>query len=435
MPGLRPYLFCADDFTGASDTLGTLARGGLAVRLYLDAAEALRDSAHLTLDAIGIATATRSLPPEAIQAELAHLADALARMQPRLLHYKVCSTFDSSPTVGSIGAAARSLGERLGLTRLAVVGGQPSLGRYCHYGNLFARAADGAVYRIDRHPVMGRHPVTPMAEADLRLHLAAQGLPQPQLVERGLYRAGAAALAERLEALWGDGRQPVLFDVGEQDDLAAVGGALAAVAERAPLLCVGPSSVAEALLAAGALRASRPASGGGAAVVARDGRPCFVLSGSRSAVTERQIEAAGGFARLPIEPGELVHDTRRRCGEIAARCAELLAEGRSVLAHLLPGAEHGLSNVKLAAATATIAAEVARSGLAGTLVVAGGDTSSMAVRALGLTSISFQADLDPGAPLCLAHAADPQLDGLPLVLKGGQMGREDLFRRLGQGRI
>lgn len=45
------------------------------------------------------------------------------------------------------------------------------------FGNLFAAGgiASGAeVYRLDRHPVMNRHPVTPMGESDLVRHLALQ---------------------------------------------------------------------------------------------------------------------------------------------------------------------------------------------------------------------------------------------------------------------
>ena len=51
----------------------------------------------------------------------------------------------------------------------AIVGGQPDLERYCLFGNLFAAAGSGAeVHRIDRHPTMSRHPVTPMGEAEHR---------------------------------------------------------------------------------------------------------------------------------------------------------------------------------------------------------------------------------------------------------------------------
>ena len=46
--------------------------------------------------------------------------------------------------------------------------GAPQLKRYTAFGHLFA-GYQGQTYRIDRHPVMSRHPVTPMDEADLTL--------------------------------------------------------------------------------------------------------------------------------------------------------------------------------------------------------------------------------------------------------------------------
>ncbi|MBV5333578.1 four-carbon acid sugar kinase family protein, partial [bacterium] len=48
--------------------------------------------------------------------------------------------------------------------------GAPFLRRYVAFGNLFARAGD-ITYRLDRHPTMSNHPITPMTEGDLRLHL------------------------------------------------------------------------------------------------------------------------------------------------------------------------------------------------------------------------------------------------------------------------
>ena len=102
-----------------------------------------------------------------------HLTPALAwlkTLEAAFCHYKVCSTFDSSPTIGSIGRAIE-IGQRLfAQANVPLVVGAPQLKRYTAFGNLFA-AYQGEIYRIDRHPVMARHPVTPMNEADLRLHL------------------------------------------------------------------------------------------------------------------------------------------------------------------------------------------------------------------------------------------------------------------------
>ena len=67
-------------------------------------------------------------------------------------------------------------------------------------------------------------------------------------------------------------------------------------------------------------------------------------------------------------------------------------------------------------------------------LVAGGDTSSHAVRQLGIHALTFRALMTPGAPLCSAHSDDPAIDGLELVLKGGQVGPEDFFAMVQRGR-
>jgi len=422
-PGL---VFCGDDFTGASDTLATLARAGWRTRLYLDAEDALADPASRALDAVGVATALRSLAPGPMAAELDRQARALAAFGAPVFHYKVCSTFDSSPTIGNIATAVATVRAAVpAIGWLAIVGGQPSLRRYCLFGNLFAAAGDGAVHRIDRHPVMGHHPVTPMTEADLRLHLAAQGLEGVALIDRRHYADGVAALAELVHGLRAEGRDAVLFDAGEQADLPVVGAMLRD--QPGPVLCVGASSVAEAVVAAAAPRADVGATAPPA--LKRTARPCFALSGSRSPVTERQIAAATGFREVPIDPQGLATDRRAGIAAAVAASLDLLRQGRPVLARLLPGARHGLSGAALAEATAEIAAAVTTSGLCGALVVAGGDTSSLAARALGLRSLTYVSDVDRGAALCRADAEGP-LDGFPLVLKGGQMGSEDFFGRV-----
>ncbi len=62
--------------------------------------------------------------------------------------------------------------------------------------------------------------------------------------------------------------------------------------------------------------------------------------------------------------------------------------------------------------------------------VAGGDTSSHAVLGLDAWGLSFVRRLAPGVSLCRLHSDRPGLDGLELMLKGGQMGDDDLFERL-----
>lgn len=107
--------------------------------------------------------------------ELGESFQALRALRPRLVHYKVCSTFDSSPQIGSIGRAMEIGARVFGSPVVPLQVGAPVLGRYCVFGHLFARSGlDSDPYRLDRHPTMSRHPITPMTESDLRLHLAPQ---------------------------------------------------------------------------------------------------------------------------------------------------------------------------------------------------------------------------------------------------------------------
>ena len=48
-------------------------------------------------------------------------------------------------------------------------------------------------------------------------------------------------------------------------------------------------------------------------------------------------------------------------------------------------------------------------------------------------ALGFGGMLSPGVSLVRAHADDPRLDGLELMLKGGQMESADVFERLLHG--
>src|SRR6187200_271286 len=164
--------FVADDLTGAADVLAQAHRYGLDAVLALGAGGEIRMSTDA--DVVGVAGPARSLGGEAfdelVRAQLAQIA----RTGAEVLLYKVCSTFDSLPTLGSIGRGIELLHEQFGgLGPVAVAPAQPQFGRYTAFSNHFGVFA-GQVHRLDRHPVMSRHPSTPMHEADLRQVLAEQ---------------------------------------------------------------------------------------------------------------------------------------------------------------------------------------------------------------------------------------------------------------------
>ncbi|MEO8627615.1 MAG: four-carbon acid sugar kinase family protein [Betaproteobacteria bacterium] len=165
--------FYGDDFTGSTDAMEALALSGLRTVLFLSPpSAALLRSRFADVRCVGVAGTSRAMSPTEMDLELASVLRALWSLGAPLLHYKVCSTFDSSPTIGSIGHVIDFARTRLtdGDT-VSILAGAPPLRRYTVFGNHFA-AAGSEIYRLDRHPTMSRHPVTPMHEADLRVHLA-----------------------------------------------------------------------------------------------------------------------------------------------------------------------------------------------------------------------------------------------------------------------
>ncbi|EQD61125.1 type III effector Hrp-dependent outer, partial [mine drainage metagenome] len=167
------YAYYGDDFTGSTDVLEALASAGVPSVLFVGTPSEAQRARFAGCRAFGIAGDSRSRDPEWMSEHLPALFRSLGALGAPLVHYKTCSTFDSSPEIGSIGRALEiGRGVIAGAVR-SDRGGRASLGRYLVFGNLFA-VASGVVHRIDRHPTMRSHPVTPMYEADLRRHLAAQ---------------------------------------------------------------------------------------------------------------------------------------------------------------------------------------------------------------------------------------------------------------------
>ncbi len=418
------YGWYGDDFTGATDTLAAWAERGRRAMLFMGVPGAKQLAAAGPLDAIGIAGATRSMAPEAAAVELDAAGRFFAAHGVELLHYKCCSTFDSAPHVGNIGVAVRALQKHFPNPLVPIVGGQPNLGRYCLFGTLFAAVgAGGDVYRIDRHPTMSVHPVTPMGEADLRKHFAKQGLERIGLIDDRAYACDKAAAA--LDACLAARPDAILFDVVRAEDLPVIGRLILQHAAKGAMLAVGPSSVAHALCAATdegsdaddqlLAAETKPA---------RDG-PVLALVGSLSPITRAQVQAARRFARIDVDPSRLIGDPSY-AKALHEKARDLLRAQHVMLVTETPSGAPAQAREVAAATGALLRAVTAQLRLS-RLVVAGGDTSSHAVSALDIWGLSYRAPMGPGAPLCSIHSDDPDLAGADIVLKGGQMGSPNFF--------
>lgn len=67
------------------------------------------------------------------------------------------------------------------------------------------------------------------------------------------------------------------------------------------------------------------------------------------------------------------------------------------------------------------------------VVIAGGDASSYAARAMGIDAVEMIAPLVTGAPLCKAISNNKSINGLEVNFKGGQVGSENYFELLLNG--
>ena len=142
------------NFTGSPDALEVLAFAGLRVALFLEPPTHAAIARTGELEAIGVNGNSRAMSTRQMDVRLPPGFDALARCGTAVVHYMVCSTVDSTKTIGSIGHAKRLARPYCGKGCIPVVVGTSALKRYCIFANRFVRSAtDDRTYRIDRDPI------------------------------------------------------------------------------------------------------------------------------------------------------------------------------------------------------------------------------------------------------------------------------------------
>ena len=439
--------FYGDDYTGSSAAMEALAFAGLPTILFLELPTPERLAAAVHYRGIGIAGVARSQDPAWMERNLPPVFDALAEIGAPVAHYKVCSTFDSAPGIGSIGKAIDLAVPHLGGAWHPLLVASPAFGRYQMFGHLFA-AMNGAFYRLDRHPTMSRHPVTPMDESDIGRHLARQTTRGIGLVDFVAMTNGTADA--RLAAARAEGAEIISLDVLDQASLMEA-GRLIWQHRGARLLAAGSQGVEQALVAywqsAGLIPDAAPAKPlPGVSQIA-------CVSGSCSPVTAAQIAYAErhGFEIVRLDATRAVDDIEWT-GEVsraADRALTALSAGHDPLLITASGPDDpaiGALNAAIAArgATAAVVNDRIGAGLGRALdlilqtvrlqraVVAGGDTSGHALQAMDIYALTAVAPLTSGAPLCCT-ASDRDHARIEIALKGGQAGGVDFFARARDG--
>jgi len=264
-----------------------------------------------------------------------------------------------------------------------------------------------------------------MTESDLAAHFSHQTtLPIGRIPLPAYGGDDGADLADQIT---GSDAAAVVLDAAIDEHLELIGRAIARL--EVPVFAIGSGGLSQAIASEAPARATplptRSAASG----------PVLAVSGSRSTQTRRQMDAAvdaGWF----VEPLEL--DADRTAAQLdwvlsalrAGRSVALTSDDVDAARSARPVLE------AIAEAGAAIAAGAAAAGTTRRLIVCGGDTSSRITRLLGVESLSLAANPWENIVLLTAHAHGSAIDGLELLLKGGQVGGVDLLdsiRALGDG--
>jgi uncharacterized protein YgbK (DUF1537 family) len=403
----------ADDFTGATDLAGMLVREGHPSVQYFGVPGP--DASVPDADCLVVALKSRSISAaDAVEQSLAAAAWLLEQGVGQLF-FKYCSTFDSTAE-GNIGAVAEALAELTGSRISVIAPAVPENGRTVYQGHLFVHSEP-----LDESPLRN-HPLNPMRDSSLIRLFEEQATTTAALVPLPVVAAGAARIAEALDAAADAGHRFAVVDTVSDENLIAIGEAIAG----APLV------TGAAGLALGLARARQRGGSTEAKLPVVPSGPAVVLSGSCSTATQQQLALhRATHPAFELDPRRLAVDD--------ASIAEALAFAEQHLGQVpiiyssanaadVESVQEELGTARAAAliegAFARIASGLVERGVR-RILVAGGETSGAVVTGIGTRAISIGAEVDPGVPWTVS-VEEPQIG---LLLKSGNFGSVDVFEK------
>jgi len=414
----------ADDLTGATDLANNLVRAGMRVVLTVDVPG---HDEGIDADAVVIALKSRTIP--AVEAAKQSLQSCrwLRRQGARQIYFKICSTFDST-LHGNIGPVIEALMDELDCDFSVVVPAFPDNDRTVFKGHLFV----GNVLLSDSG--MRNHPLTPMTDSNLVRFLQTQLAPNSGrkvgLIDYRNVAHSSSAIVRRIDELRCEAVSIAIADAVSNEDL----NTLAVALHSAPFVT-----------ASSGLGVSLPAQWGftpspKSSELPRAGGRRAIISGSCSAATNTQVLEFihKGGASLALDPVQLASsydvqiekalswaDSFWTVNSALPLLVYSTAEAAAVqLTHAALGVERSGGIVERALS------DVARSLVArgaAQLVVAGGETAGVCVRALNVQQMLIGPQIDPGVPWCYATSTGNGASGLHLALKSGNFGSRDFF--------
>ncbi|WP_166867028.1 MULTISPECIES: 3-oxo-tetronate kinase [unclassified Salinibacterium] len=397
----------ADDYTGATDLAGMIARQGLRVVQYLGVPDEVLAA---DVDCVVVALKNRSTPAAEAVAEAREAAEWLRELGVAQLYFKYCSTFDSTDA-GNIGPVGDALADLVDARAVVFCPATPEHGRTTYLGHHFVHDT-----LLSESPLRD-HPLNPMRDPDLRRVLARQTSTPVTHLPLSVVQSGAAAAA--LDAH--TERAYVIADAATDDDVRAIARAVAS----APLVTGGAALAA--MLAE--LHIAERADAAPASVEIPAGR-AVVLAGSCSAATRRQLDRLGAHQpRFQIDAYAL-----DRGEDVVGAALAFVAEHADALPIVAASSDPetvarvqsdlGLErSARLVEdALGRIARGVADAGIR-RILVAGGESSGAVVNGLGVRALHIGREVAPGVPWTVS-AGDERIG---LLLKSGNFGGDDVF--------
>ena len=406
----------ADDFTGATDLAGLLARSGYPVSLRLGLPSEAEPEGNAAAFEI-IALKCRTIPQNMAVDQARSAYEWLSARGAKRFYWKYCSTFDSTEK-GNIGPVAEALMADIGTSQTIYCPAFPENGRNVFMGHLFVGEL------LLNESAMKDHPLTPMRDSSLVRLLTPQVRGKVGLVNRLTVARGVEALKSRLRELEADGIAHVIIDAVANDDLSII----AEASLDFPLISGGS-----------ALAMPLPALLAGSGMIGQTTETVpepqvqkgqIVLSGSCSAMTLKQVElyrdraasyqlnptvlaelgiadALDWLQKQPVEKPKLIYASADPTSVQEAQSKLGVERAGQIVEQAL--AELALASFKLG---------IRR------FVVAGGETSGAVAQALGVSKLRVGKEIAPGVPWTYAKIGD---ETVALALKSGNFGSASFF--------
>lgn len=411
-----PMIGCiADDFTGATDLAGLLARSGMRVVQCFGVPRDDRwQSDH---HAIVVATKTRSVPAAEAVGESIRAAEWLESRGVSRFFFKYCSTFDSTDR-GNIGPVAEGLMQHLETEQAIFCPAFPENGRTVYRGHLFV--GDQLLHESG----MQNHPLNPMTDANLVRVLAAQSRQSVSLLNVDVIERGPEAIRAAINHLDPlivtdaiDNRQLKSLAQAVADDRLVTGGSALG------------GCIAEVLWDR---TTCRQADDDDEAWIR--GGPAAVLAGSCSLATQRQVKTFGernAWLCLDVVSaanGPSVLENAKRWIDDRSDGDTPIMISTTTDASSLAAIQEQIGRQRAAEVAEAMLSELGEH-LIGQgirrLVVAGGETSGAVVNRLGIEAIRIGKEIVPGVPWTQSLGDKP----VALALKSGNFGGDNFFQQ------